>query len=155
MSTLHPVHDACMEPPCASHRCAAIRPRCVAARARSRATASARPASGASSARASASIATIEAKPTSYRRICPTAYAPSEETLAAKKSPSYLAGPGVHGGWECVAAHMLRGVVAGGCAARWCGRAAAVHGRVVEPALEARALHRARRRVAVAWLGLG
>ena len=65
-STLHPMHDACMEPPCASHRCAAIRPRCVAARARSRATASARPASGASSARASASIATIEAKPTSY-----------------------------------------------------------------------------------------
>ena len=34
--------------------------------------------------------------------------------MAAKKSPSYLAGPGVHGGWECVAAHTLRDVVAGG-----------------------------------------
>ena len=117
-STLHPVHDACVEPPCASHRCAAIRPRCVAARARSRATTSVRPASGASSARASASIATIEAKPTSYRRICPTAYAPSEETLVAKKAPSYLAGPGAHGGVECVAAHTLRGRVAGGVAQR-------------------------------------
>ena len=202
-STLHPVHDACMEPPCASHRCAAIRPRCVAARARSRATASARPASGASSARARPpsrpsmrsprrTCQGLDPQPSEGRegwRVASKGLArcaggwrapwpmvaarvaavstglrvqrisrrrtPSEETLAEEVAivpdgPGCMAGHGGGSAWRLT----LRGVVAGGVRSEVVRAARSTWASCRARSRSAR-LHRARCRLAVAWLGLG